>query len=119
MNVLRRLCILVFACSFASVGSAQGPTHGVATNADLWLSASEIQTLQAKAAEGDAEAAIKLFSYYEFYKDDYSGGIRWMTIAAENGDTYSACNLAKMLRREKDDFSVRRASFWQKKCEGG
>jgi TPR repeat protein len=119
MNVLRRLSFLAFACLFTNIGFAQGPARGVAMNADLWLSAGDIQILQASAAEGDPDAAIKLYSYYEFYKDDYSAGIRWMTIAAENGDTIAACNLAKMLRREKDDFSVRRASFWQKKCERG
>jgi TPR repeat protein len=89
-----------------------------ANNDDLRLSDRDAQVLKAAAADGDADAALKLAKYFDFYRDDHAQAITWYTIAAENGDQLAQCRLAKVLRSESEEFAKRRAGFWQKKCEG-
>lgn len=108
--------VVLFAFAQAS-GAQQNPVIGM--NDDLALSADQVMALELQAADGSAEAATRLFQYYEYVREDYLAATKWMTVAAENGDFTSYCNLAKLLRREKDDYSQRRAVFWKTKCDAG
>jgi len=73
--------------------------------------------LRISAADGSADAALKLAKYFDFYRNDHPEAITWYTIAAENGDRMAQCRLAKVLHGEAEEFAKRRADFWQRKCE--
>ena len=74
----------------AEVSSAQNVLgHAIGGNDDLSIDSKDLKPLEIAASEGNAQAASKLFLYYEFYKNDHVEGMRWLTVAAENGDQIS------------------------------
>lgn len=86
-------------------------------NGDLRVSDKDIPALRVSAADGNAESALKLAKYFDFYRDDHTQAMVWYSIAAENGDRLAQCRLAKVLRAESDEFAQHRSVFWQKKCD--
>lgn len=114
-RIVKAVCVVVLLV-LAQISGAQTRTV-IDMNADLRLSDDDAHNLELQAADGSADAATRLFQYYAYYRQDQGAAIKWMTVAAENGDRFSYCNLATLLRTEKDEYFQRRAAFWKKKCE--
>lgn len=77
------------------------------------LSDTEIANYTAKAVAGDADAAIRLSSYYGLIELDLVSQRRWMEVAAETGNVeaqYSAGVLYETVDVEKSRYWLQRAA---------
>ena len=75
---------------------AASDAYSSASNA--YLSQGELSSLTKTAMHGDGYAAERIAGYYFFFKNDLSEGLRWLDIAARNGNEH-ARQVAKSIRR--------------------
>ena len=52
----------------------------------LKLTSGELAQLRLKAGNGDIKSIYKLFSYYEFYENNFESSEHWLKIGAQNHD---------------------------------
>lgn len=76
---------------------------------------SELSKIKREAYNGAADAAFRLYQYYDFVRLDYKEGMYWLTVAAENGHPVAQYNLARRLLDDQDKLKKQRARFWLKK----
>lgn len=115
--------VLSIALPFICEGSAAAPRLGghsegqsvvvISGNEDLRIPDDQIRSLQEEALSGSGETAHRLASFYFYVKLDKMSGMRWATIAAENGFPLAMSSLgARLMIDQKNPDSAIRAKFW-------
>jgi TPR repeat protein len=99
-------------------GCSNPHANSPVTNASLALSQEQIGSFATLAEQGDGEAAFKLSEYYAFWKFDQKASLKWLSIAATNGNVSGEYNLAhyystKGNRNASDTASAR---YWYSKA---
>jgi TPR repeat protein len=97
------------------LATSRGYSQIVGLNDGLNIAPSDIPKLEALAASGSADAAVRLSGYYLGFALNGERGRFWTEIGAENGDVRSMLSLANMLSEGADRFSKIRAKFWYEK----
>jgi hypothetical protein len=87
------ICIVLTAGYLGIVGCRSRPTP--TTNYSCSLSDTQITNFTAMALAGDGDAAFKLSEYYEFIPYDQTNALKWMKVAAEDGNLSGQYNLAR------------------------
>ncbi|HYG35967.1 MAG TPA: sel1 repeat family protein [Clostridia bacterium] len=114
MNI--RLPIMI-CCWWATVGcniSGTKYTNVIPMCYSSILSEEQIKELTPKAEMGNAEAAVKLYRFYDEVLLDHKGAMKWLVIAAENGHTISQYNLGMVYSGElhPETKDLTRAKHW-------
>ena len=97
--------------------SSSAPFFSLNLNAGFDLPRDEIPGLQEAALRGSGTSALRLSHYYG-YTHDHPAAMRWLTIAAEDGDPAGMYNLAYRLLDGRDPKETTsredeiRARFW-------
>ena len=93
-----KICITVifWASLVPLIVSCQKKDTLVSGAIDFNLSNEEINKYKILASSGNTEAANRLFRYYNIVALNYPEAIKWLTVAAENGDPLSQYNLGNL-----------------------
>ncbi len=87
------IVLVVFAAVVLSIAGCQSkPTPH--TNASCNLTEAQVTDFTARGLVGDGDAAWRLCEYYEFIKFDQAAALKWMEIAAKDGNLSGQYNLA-------------------------
>ncbi|UNP29230.1 hypothetical protein [Lysobacter gummosus] len=76
------------------------------------MPADELNAAKKDALSGSAEAAKKLYEYYERGRLEYDESFKWLTICAENGDMVCEYNLGFVMARKPGEENALRGHFW-------
>lgn len=81
-------------------------------NQKFVIPVSEMPGLKEQALSGSGEAALRLSNYYDMVALDLGAGLRWLTIAAENGSIPGMYNLGQRLKMTGRPQDIVRARYW-------
>jgi TPR repeat protein len=80
------------------------------------LSHNELELLTESAENGNADAAYKLYGYYEFVENDYRVSIKWLTVSAQLGNAKAQYNLGVHFMYDDEDKNPAKGTYWLKKA---
>ena len=92
------------------------------TNASCGLTDTQVASFTTRALAGDGDAAWRLCEYYAFIKYDQASALKWMTVAAEDGNVSGQYNLAHEYEGafDKSRLDLKKARYWyQRAADGG
>jgi TPR repeat protein len=94
--------------STAHKGVAGGSAAKFGNN-DFNLSRTDELELVHSANQGDGGAALRLYFFYEFVRDDQARSAKWLRVAAKNGNPIGQYNLALLLLENPTSKNVKQA----------
>lgn len=113
MKLLNVLYIVALGfCAPADASKKAPPEYLAPSIAELSLSAKEVKILTDSALLGDAEAALRLNSFFAMVRVDKDKALYWAIIAAENGSAVGECNAGLLLMESREPEARLRAKFW-------
>ncbi|QDQ24997.1 sel1 repeat family protein [Chitinimonas arctica] len=83
------------------------------------MSESELQEHKKMAEGGAIKSARKLSFYYGYINLDDREALKWLTTAAEQGDTLSQHNLAAAYLYNQAIRDIGKAKYWATKAKSG
>jgi len=104
-NVIIAWLVLLVGC-LGIIGCRSKPT--LITNASDNLSDTQITNFTARASAGDVTASVRLAYYYGFIKCDRASELKWMEVAANQGDVSAQYNAGVL----NEDADIKRAIYW-------
>jgi len=102
--------MLVVLSAFGSI--AMAGEQPAMLNADLSLTAEELERLPREAMEGSGEAGLRLFSFYQFLNYDRDESLFWLRLAAEHGSPKAQYNVGQFYKESKNPKDVQKAKLW-------
>jgi hypothetical protein len=81
-------------------------------NAPLEISDDQLQKVKEAALGGDAVASTRLYVYYNIIKDDDLETLKWMRLAAVQGDVKAQYNLGELYLTSQTFKDIHLARIW-------
>ena len=109
------VCVVLLAGGFSIVGcSSKAPTTNISCN----LSDTQITNFTTMALAGDGGAAFRLFDYYSFAAYDYATALKWLKVAATNGNLSGQYNLAQEYEGQfgTNMIDLKQARYWYQRA---
>jgi len=105
---------MAFGCKHINQSSSTAPT-----NESALLTPDERQRLEIEAARGGADAAFKLYEYFEYGVADKISAVKWLRVAAEKGHVVAQFNLGYLLAQGEKAAELKEAKKWLLLAEAG
>jgi TPR repeat protein len=113
------ISLCVFQCAFSQSGSDTMLRKGspkYSTGLESFaISDAEMPVLQNQAIRGSGAAAYRISQFYRFLKLDADESDRWLTIAAEDGDSTAQFSLGNLLSESTNEQQKLRGCYWLNK----
>src|SRR5262249_17316663 len=102
------------ACFLASCATPERRSREMTQhlNSELDLSPEDMARITRQAKASDANAAFRLYLYYDFVRSDRSQAIHWLEIAAKKEHVTAQYNLGLLLQQSKHRRDWEAAAHW-------